>query len=52
MWVVEWLVRETIAGSLGLSESSGKTFHTVSHSFSNSFSMRGGVGVVYVSWLK
>ena len=47
MWVVEWLVRGTIAGSLGLSESFGKTSHTVSHSFSNS-SMRGGVGVLCV----
>ena len=40
-----------IAGSLGLSESSGKISHTVSHSFSNSFSIR-GAGVGDVSWMK
>ena len=40
MWVVEGLVREIIAGSLGLSESFGKTSHIVFHSFSNSFSIR------------
>ena len=42
-------MRGTIAGSLGLSESSGKTSHTVSYSFSNSFSMSGDSGVVNVS---
>ena len=31
-----------VAGSLGLSENSGKTSHTISLSFLNSFSMRGG----------
>ena len=49
---MEWLARGTIAGSLELSESSGKTSHTVSHSFSNSLSMRGGAGVFDVSWVK
>ena len=33
VWVVEGLVRGTIAELLGLSESFGKTSHTVSHSF-------------------
>ena len=41
-------MRGTIAGSLGLSESSGKTSHTVSNSFSSSFSMRVGAGLVDV----
>ena len=45
-------MRETFPGSLGLSESSGKTSHIVSHSFSNSFSKRVGAGVVDVSWVK
>ena len=45
-------MRGTIAGSLGLSESSGKTSHTVSNSFSSSFSMRVGAGVVDVMWVK
>ena len=49
MWVVEWLARGTIAESLGLPESSGKTSHTISNFFSNSFLMRGGAGVVDVS---
>ena len=40
MLVVEGLVRGIAASSLGLSESPGKTSHTVSHSFSNSFSIR------------
>ena len=40
VWVVERLLREIIAGSLGLSKSSGKTSHTVFHSFSDSFSIR------------
>ena len=48
MWVVEWYMRETIAGSLGLSESSGKTSHTISNSFLNFFSIRAGAGVVDV----
>ena len=52
MWVVEWLTRGTIAGSLWLSESSGKTFNIVRHSFSNSFSMKGGARVLDVSWVK
>ena len=51
-WVVEGLVREIIAGSLGLSESSEKTSHTVSHSFSNSLLIRGAAGVGDVSWVK
>ena len=33
------LVRGIVAGSLGLSKSSGKTSYTIPHSFSNSFSM-------------
>ena len=45
-------VNGIVAGSLGLSESSGKTSHIVYHSFSNSFSMRGGVGVGDVSCVK
>ena len=45
-------MRGTIAGSLGLSESSGKTSHTVSYSFSNSFSMSGGSWVVNVLLVK
>ena len=52
MWVVEWLTRGTIAGSLWLSESSGKTFNIVRHSFSNSFSMKGGARILDVSWVK
>ena len=52
MWVVEWSARGTIAGSLGLSESSGKTSHTVSNSFLSSFSTRVGVGMVDVFWVK
>ena len=40
MWVVEGLVGRIVAYSLGLSESYGKTSHTVSQSFSNSFSIR------------
>ena len=59
-WVVEemlvggmdGLMRGLVAGSLGLSESSGKTFHTVSHSSSNSFPMRGVFGVDGVSVVK
>ena len=45
-------MRGTIAESLGLSESSGKTPHTVSNSFSSSSSMRVGAGVVDVIWVK
>ena len=52
MWVVEWCARGTIAGSLGLSESSGKTSHTVSNSFWSSFSVRVGGGTVGVMWVK
>ena len=52
MWVVEWYVRGTIAGSVGLSESPGKTSHTVSNSFWSSFSVRVGGGVVGVMWVK
>ena len=40
VWVVEGLVRGIITGSLGLSESSGKTSHIVFHFFLNSFSIR------------
>ena len=41
MWVVKGLVRGIVSGSLGLSESSGKTSHIVSYSFFlNSFSIR------------
>ena len=40
VWVVEGLVRGIIAGSLQLAESSGKTYHIVSHSFSSSFSIK------------
>ena len=50
--VVNRLVRRTIAGSLGLSESSGKTSHAISDSFWNSLSMRGGLWVVDVLWMK
>ena len=39
-WVEEELLREIVADSLKLSESSGKTSHTVSYSFSISFSIR------------
>ena len=39
-WVVEWLVREIVTGSLEVSESSEKTSHKVSHSFLSSFSIR------------
>ena len=45
-------MRGTIAGSLGLSESSGKTSHTVSNSFSSSFSMRVVAGVAAMMWVK
>ena len=38
MWVVEGLVRGIVAGCLELSESFGKTSHTVYHLFSISFS--------------
>ena len=40
VWVVVELVRGVVAGSLGLFKSGGKTSNTVSHSFSNSFSIR------------
>ena len=52
MWVAEGLVRGIVAGSLGLSESSGKTSHTVYYSFSNSFSMRKDAKFGDVSWVK
>ena len=45
-------MRGIVAGSLGLSESSEKTYHTVSHSVSNSFPMRGVVRVGNVSLVK
>ena len=45
MWGVEGSVRGIVAGSFGLSKSSGKTSHTAPNSFSNSFPMRGVVGV-------
>ena len=51
MWVVEWLARGTNAGSLGLSESVGKTHHTISHSLSISLSIRGGARAVDVLWV-
>ena len=51
VWRMEGLMRGIAAVSLGLSESSANTSHTVSHSLSNSFPMRGvfvvdGVSVV------
>ena len=49
---VEGLMRGIVAGSLGLSKSSGKTSHVVSHSFLNSFSMRWCAGVGDVSRMK
>ena len=52
VWGMEGLMRGIVADHLGLSESSGKTSHTVSHSFLNSFSMRAVVGVDGVSFLK
>ena len=51
--VLWWVVEEMLVwGMKGLSESSGKTSHTVSHSFSNSFPMRGVFGVDDVSVIK
>ena len=52
VWGMEGLMRGIVAGSLGLSESSGKTSHTVSHSSSNSFPMREVFGVDGVSVVK
>ena len=52
VWGMEGLMRGIVAGSLGLSESSGKTSHTVSNSSSNSFPMRGVFGVDGVSVVK
>ena len=52
MCVVNRLARRTLAETLGLSESSGKTSHAISDSFWNSLSLRGGVWVVDVSWVK
>ena len=52
MCVVNRLARRTLAETLGLSESSGKTSHAISDSFWNSLSLRGGVWVVDVSWGK
>ena len=46
VWEVEGLMGGIVAGSLGLSESSGKTSHIVYHSFLNPFSMRGVPGLV------
>ena len=51
MWVVEWLARGTNARSLGLSESVGKTHHTISPSLSISLSIRGGARAVDVLWV-
>ena len=51
MWVVEWFARGTNAGSLWLSESVGKTHHTISHSLSISLSIRGGARVVDALWV-
>ena len=51
MCVVKRLVRRTTAGSLGLSENSGKTSHAVSDFFWNFLSMRGGVRAVGVAWV-
>ena len=45
VWGMEGIMRGIVAGSLGLSESSGKTSHTVSYSSSNSFPMREVFGV-------
>ena len=45
VWGMEGLMRGILAGSLGLSETSGKTSYTVSNSSSNSFPMRGVFGV-------
>ena len=58
MWVVVGLVRQIVVGSLGLSESSGKTSHAVSHSFSNSIRLslwsvwkeKGRRGCDFVVW--
>ena len=51
-WGMEGLMRGIVAGSLGLSESFEKTSNTVSHSSSNSFSIRGVFGVDGVSVVK
>ena len=45
VWGVEGSTGGIVTGSLGLSESSGKVSHTALNSFSNSFQMRGVVGV-------
>ena len=52
VWGMEGLMRGIVAGSLGLSENSGKTSHTVVHSSSNSFPMRGVFRVDGVSVVK
>ena len=52
IWEMEGLMRIIVAGTLGLSERSGKTSHTMSHSFSNSIPMRVVVGVDGVSLVK
>ena len=49
---MEGLMRIIVAGTLGLSERSGKTSHTMSYSFSNSIPMKGVVGVDGVSLAK
>ena len=52
VWGVEGLMRGIVEGSLGLSESSRKTSHTVFYSFSNFFPMREVVWVGNVSLVK
>ena len=52
VWGMEGLMSGVAAGSLGLSESSGNTSHTVSNSSSNSFPMRRVFGVDGVSVVK
>ena len=49
---MEGLMKIIVAGTLGLSERSGKTSHTMSYFFSNSIPMRGVVGVDGVSLVK
>ena len=49
---MEGLMKIIVAGTLGLSERSWKTSHTMSYFFSNSIPMRGVVGVDGVSLVK
>ena len=49
---MEGLMKIIVAGTLGLSERSGKTSHTMSYFFSNSIPMKGVVGVDGVSLVK